>query len=734
MPIKKKRKIPITFLIVGGLVSAAIGYYVNAAWHQGIEFKEFKDNLMDVLSYPLRDYYDGTTIKAVVIAVLIFLLVMLAYYTTRHTLITGREYGTAKFITTKMMNKALSSNKSPGAMGDYRIISQNVRMNIDPKIADINANMLIIGGSGGGKTFKFVKPNLLQMVGSYVVTDPKGEILRSVGGVLKDNGYQVKVLNLIDMDKSDGYNPFDYIRNENDINLLVRNIIENTNAKNINSSADPFWEKAEEMFFLALFFYVWYEMGKKERNMRTVMKLLGQARVNGNNEPSELDRKMNELAMTSQKGFDHPAVRNYLKVMSGAADTVRSVIISANARMARLENDSVLRILDHDDMHFEELGIGYQGDEQTKTALFCIIPDNDKTYNFIIGMLYTQAFQRLYYMADNLPGGRLPIHVSFFMDEFANVALPDGFISLISTMRGRSISAVVILQNLVQIKALFKEEWENVTGNCDTTLFLGSNEQTTKDYMSKMLGKATIEKMSTGENRGRQGSSSRNYDHIQRDLMTPDEVGKLARNKCIIYVNGHDPAIDDKFDTTKHKRFKESADGGGKPFLLIDKKKTQYTAKPFELLCDKSVRYYQRRAEENPDKVFIDTVTLAEFLSLDDEMMNDRFTEIEKEAKLNKVNEDGYSNELEYMPESDTDDGVDRIKLALNAMKQGQPPTVEDRLKEFDFTYLQQQEIMRAVAEGIPVEYILTYAYPENNVMNLALYRAKYKPGAGAHM
>ena len=751
-----KKKVSIPLLIIGAIVSGALGYYINGAWHTGMEVSEFMEALELELSYPFRDYYNETTIKAVLIAVFIFSLLMLIYYTGRRNLMPGREFGTAKFGNPKLLTKVLKGDTPTSEKGNHRILSQNVRMNIDNRLTKFNNNILVIGGSGAKKTFGFVKPNILQMNTSFIVTDPKGEILRSEGELLRQNGYNVRVLNLIDMDSSDGYNPFDYIRDENDIPILIGNLIGNTTPKNAMQN-DPFWEKSEGMFLQALFYYVWLEEGPKTRNIRTVLRLLREAEVT-KDEPSELDKRMWKLSQTSPLGEDHPAYVMYQKCMRGAGDTVRSIIISANARLAKLENEKVLRMMDHDDMHFEELGIGENGDEQTKTALFCLIPDSDKTYNFIVGMLYTQAFQRLYKIADSEYGGELPIHVTFMLDEFANVALPDDFCSLISTMRSRSISSVIIIQNLAQLKALFKDTWETITGNCDTTIYLGGNEQSTHEYISKLLGKGTIDKRSNGETRGRQGSSSRNYDALGRELMTPDEVGRLNRNKCIVNVAGQYPVVDDKYDTPKHPMFGKSADGHGKPFVN-EKRSTTLYGKPFEILGEKSLAYYERKQKNDPKgEIYIDTVTYDEFMLLDDLGLATRFSDLADKSEVEKVNEtEGLSSTLQYMPDAESDDNT--VSGLIRSVKQKRyehpgekpskamlikspakntesaegsgkaPETIRARLDLMGFSDAQRKEIERAITENIPENYILTYAYPTNSTVKMATCRKNYKTG-----
>lgn len=312
---------------------------------------------------------------------------------------------------------------------------------------------------------------------------------------------------------------------------------------------------------------MWLEVQPAKRNFETVLKLLGEAEVTEQGKASKLDVRMKFLEESSPLGANHPAVKQYNKCMRGAGDTVRSIIISANSRLAFLENKQVLRLLSKDELNLSDIGIGVNGDGETKTALFCVIPDSDKSYNFIIGMLYTQIFQELYYQADFNCGGRLPIHVTFMLDEFANVALPDDFCSLLSTMRSREISSIIIIQNFAQLKALFKDTWETIPGNCDTFIYLGGNEQSTHKYVSELLGKGTIDKKSSGETKGRQGSSSRNYDVLGRELFTPDEVRKLDNKKCIIFIRGFVPIMDNKFIPFNHPMFNQTADGKGKPYV-----------------------------------------------------------------------------------------------------------------------------------------------------------------------
>ena len=413
----RKNSILIPCLIIGELFTMYVSYVLNGVWNTNGDIVLILNKFNAAIKNPFGHYYNANTLRAVIYGSLIYGMAVLMYVTSRRNLMHGKEYGTARFADIRMVNKALADKDE----SKNRILSNNVRMSTDTSVTGLNNNMLVIGGSGAGKTFFIVKPNIMQMMlnNSFIATDPKGEIARATANMLKKNGYNVKVLNLIDMAKSDGYNPFRYIREENDVVKLVTNIISNTTPKE-TAPTDPFWEKSESMFLQALFYYVWLEMPPNRKNFQSVLELLSEAEVDAKGNDSKLTKKMKQLAKTSKLKQNHPAYKQYMKVIRGAGDTVRSIIISANSRLALLENPQILRILSKDDLHLEELGIGVNGDKHTRTALFCIIPDSDKSYNFIVGMLYTQLFQELYFQADFKNDGKLPIQVTLMMDEFAN--------------------------------------------------------------------------------------------------------------------------------------------------------------------------------------------------------------------------------------------------------------------------------------------------------------------------
>lgn len=727
--VQKKKKVSLWFVLFGAVLSGYGGYLLNGAWEQGMDLNGFLASLDRVCAAPLSNYYNETTLKAVAIAFTVYAIAILLYFTSQRNYMPGKEYGTAQFASVKAVNKILADKDA----GYNRILSQNVCMSLNTRKTKLNNNVLIIGGSGAGKTFYEVKPNLMQMPHhcSVICTDPKGENLRSCGQMLKDNGYNVKVINLLEMGKSDCYNPFAYIREETDVVKLITNLISNTTPKGATPS-DPFWEKAEGLLLQAVFYYVWLEEPPARRNFETVLKLLGEAEVTEQNKPSRLDVRMKFLEESSPLGASHPAVKQYNKCMRGAGDTVRSIIISANSRLAFLENKQVLRILSRDDLNLAELGIGVNGDGETKTALFCVIPDSDKSYNFIIGMLYTQIFQELYYQADFNCGGSLPIHVTLMMDEFSNIALPDDYCSLLSTMRSRSISSVIIIQNLAQIKALFKDTWETIPGNCDTLVYLGGNEQSTHKYISELLGKGTIDKKSSGETKGRQGSSSRNYDVLGRELYTPDEVRKLDNKKCLIFIRGIDPIIDSKFVPFGHPVFHQTADGAGKPYLHMSVQGRKSEDKPYQLLSSKSLAYYEGLKKKG-ENVYIDTLTYEEFQIITELDMKKRFLSQDELAQRERHNRE-QDNELVYAQDNEPAVQKDQ-ELNKNPDRNTLPPkrklegedTIMNRMARWQYSKEQKDELHKMIAHGMPKDKILAVFYPETDAIKMREIRKAYR-------
>ena len=720
-----KNKPPVVLIAIGFLLAAYLGYLMGGAWYEGIGATDFYNRFLEVIENPFGNYFNEFTAVFVVFMTVAYVIVLIMYYTSKRNFMPGKEYGTAKFSNLKQVNKAICDEDE----SYNRILSQNLKMSLNFRKLKLNGNILICGGSGAGKTFYEVKPNLMQMPRncSFICTDPKGEILRSCGQMLRDTGYNVKVINLLEMDKSDCYNPFSYIREETDIIKLITNIISNTTPKG-STPTDPFWEKAEGLFLQAIFYYVWLEVKPAKRNFSTVLKLLGEAEVKEQGKPSPLDVRMKFLEDQHPLGANHPAVKQYNKCMRGAGDTVRSIIISANSRLAFLENSKVLRMLSKDDLNLAELGIGVNGDGETKTALFCVIPDSDKSYNFIIGMLYTQIFQELYYQADFNCGGRLPIHVTFMLDEFANVALPDDYCSLLSTMRSREISSIIIIQNFAQLKALFKDTWETIPGNCDTFIYLGGNEQSTHKYVSELLGKGTIDKKSSGETKGRQGSSSSNIDVLGRELFTPDEVRKLDNRKCLIFIRGFDPIIDNKYVPFKHPMFSQTEDGGGKAFEYQTKEELKVVGAPFKILSDKALKYYERLKDKG-ENIYIDKLTYEEFMLLGSDELKKRFTKLDEDKQKDKRNME-LNNELEFSDETfangeESSGGNSKIISRMKNKKVKWEDTISNRMIHWNYSSEQKAEVIKAIKANVPLPFILEYFYPDVSVERMAKERER---------
>ena len=705
MQTTKKKPNPF-FICLGAVFAAYLGYLFGGIWHNGITIAEFMERVSYVTGHPIGNYFSEYTGKMIVAAVMIYAVVVTLHYTSQKNLMPGREFGTAKYADVKKVNRTLADQDQRY----NRVLSRHLKMSLNTRQTKLNNNILIIGGSGAGKTYCEVKPNLMQLPRncSFILTDPKGEILRSCGGMLKANGYKVKVINLLEMEKSDCYNPFAYLREETDVIKLITNLIGNTTPKE-SAPTDPFWEKAESLFLQSIFYYVWKVMPKSKQNFQSVLELISEAKVSEKGEPSKLDVRMKMLADQSPLKENHPAVKQYNKCMRGAGDTIRSIIISANSRLAYLENQQILRILSRDDMNLAELGLGVNGDGKTRTALFCVIPDSDKSYNFVVGMLYTQIFQELYYQADFHCGGRLPIHVTFMLDEFSNVALPDDYCSLLSTMRSREISSVIIIQNLAQIKALFKDTWETIPGNSDTLIYLGGNEKSTHQYISELLGKGTIDKRSTGETLGRQGSSSRNYDVLGRELLTPDEARKLDNRKCLVFIRGFDPVLDDKIRPSDFIEYAQTEDGGAEAYVHEAGKKPEY-----EILSPEALFFYEGQRDKG-ENIYIDKISYEELELMTELSMQQRFLQSDEDYQKKQFNEE-LDMTLEYEdPELELQEGENPEEdnpLSTKPEKQN-PNTLFERLREYDYSEEQKAELRRAMSMRMPMKDILQFFYPE---------------------
>ena len=510
-------------------------------------------NFGAAMSRPFYITLCGNSLKTILVLLLCYGLAIGIYLSTQRNYRRREEHGSAQWGSPVQVNRKYA-DKVPTR---NKILTQNVSVGLDGRKHRRNLNTLVCGGSGAGKTRFFAKPNLCQANSSYVVLDPKGELLRDTGNLLSAKGYDIKVLDLINMEKSHCYNPFVYLRSDNDIQRLVTNLFKNTTPKG-SQSQDPFWDQAATMLLLALIFYLHYEAPPEEQNFPMVMDMIraGEVREDDETYKSALDILFERLEMRNP---EHIALKYYRSYHSGSGKTLKSIQITLISRLEKFNLESLASITQNDELELWSIG-------EKKTAVFAIIPDNDSSFSFLVGMLYTQLFQQLYYQADVIHGGRLPVHVHFLMDEFANVALPDEFDKLLSTMRSREISVSIIIQNLAQLKALFEKQWESIVGNCDEFLYLGGNEQSTHEYVSKLLGKETIDTNTHGQSKGRNGSYSTNWQLAGRELMTPDEVRMLDNRYALLFIRGERPVEDLKFDILKHPNIALTADGGAGPY------------------------------------------------------------------------------------------------------------------------------------------------------------------------
>ncbi len=506
------------------------------------------DGLMQAVNKPGNIVLCKDSVKTVLIFLLIYAVVAGAMFANMKNYRRGEEHGSAQWGNAeKICKKYAQRNRESN-----KLLTQNVRIGLNGRKHRRNLNVLVCGGSGAGKTRFYCKPNIMQGNTSYVILDPKGEILRDTGKLLESKGYEIKVLDLINMEKSHCYNPFVYIHSDNDVQKLVNNLFKSTTPKGAQSQ-DPFWDTAASMLLKALIFYLKYEAPEDEQNFPMVMEMLraGEVREDDEDYISPLDNLFYDLEL---KEPEHIAVRFYNNYKKGAGKTLKSIQITLAARLEKFDLQSLAALTATDELDLQSLG-------EKKVALFALIPDNDTSFNFIVSMLYTQLFQQLFYIADREYKGSLPMHCHFVMDEFANVSLPDDFDKILSVMRSRGVSVSIILQNMAQLKVLFEKQWESIVGNCDTFLYLGGNEQSTHKYVSELLGKETIDLNTFGKSTGRNGNYSTNYQITGRELMTPDEVRMLDNMYALLFIRGERPVKDLKYDILKHPDVNKTADG-----------------------------------------------------------------------------------------------------------------------------------------------------------------------------
>ena len=566
----------ILILCVCGIpIVAWFALLIAGCYEENLKLFPLLERVTQALNTPMKISFNEYSLKFVLVFLFFYAMGIGVYLSSRENRRPGEEHGSAKWGNVLRIAKKYTNKNN---ISDNLIITQSMRLGLNAKKHRRNLNVLVIGGSGAGKTRFYAKPNIMQCNTSFVIADPKGEMLRATAPLLMENGYEVKVFNLIEPENSDGYNPFEYVKDDKDVITLITNLIQNTTPKN-SSQNDPFWEKAEIALDSALMLYLLHEAPPEEQNFEMLMFLIeNAAAVEEDDEyKSPVDILFDGLA---DKNPNHVALKEYLVFKQAAGKTAKSILISAAVRLAAFNLPEIAKMTSRDDLQIENMG-------ERKKAIFCVIPDTDSSFNYLVGMLYTQAFQVLYYNADKIHGGELPIPVHFIMDEFANVAMPDEFDKKVSTMRSRRITVSIIIQNMAQLKALFKDSWESLVGNCDTMLYLGGNEQSTHEYISKMLGKETIDTRTRGITKGQHGSSNTNYQNTGRELLTLDEVRLVDNSNALVFIRGEKPIMDKKFDILSHPNINLTADGGAVPYT--HNKQGKYFTEELSFDIDESI-------------------------------------------------------------------------------------------------------------------------------------------------
>lgn len=514
---------------------------------------ELMEVLTEKMNHPFQLHYTEYTIKSMLVCTLLYAAGIGIFYSSQKNYRRGEEHGSARWGDARQICKKYSQKP----YSQNILLTQNFRISLDTHKHRRCLNILVVGGSGAGKSRGFALPNIMQCCCSMVITDPKAELLRKTGGLLEKKGYEVRVFDLINPDTSFCYNPFEYVHDDKDVLRLISNLIQNTTPKGSQSS-DPFWEKSETALLQALMLYLLHEAPPEEQNFAMIMEMLGSAQVKEEDEDYEspLDILFDRLEMRDP---DSIAVKQYHIYKQAAGKTAKSILISVGVRLAAFNLPQITKLTNTDELDLSSMG-------ERKVALFCCIPDADTSLNYLVGMIYSQLFQTLYYMADRVHGGALPVPVNCIMDEFPNVSLPNEFEKILATCRSRSIYCSIIIQNMSQLKALFKDSWESLVGNCDEFLYLGGNEKETHKYVSELLGKETIDTNTYGQTKGKSGSYSTNFQQSGRELLQPDEVRMLDNQNALLFIRGERPILDAKYDLMKHPNIRYTEDGGAGPF------------------------------------------------------------------------------------------------------------------------------------------------------------------------
>ncbi|WP_416386396.1 VirD4-like conjugal transfer protein, CD1115 family [Blautia wexlerae] len=553
MPVTNSRKSDWVIWLAGLPVIWWVAILLADAIQPGRNLFELMEVLTEKLNHPFQFHYTEYTIKSMLVCTLLYAAGIGIFYSSQKNYRRGEEHGSARWGDARQICKKYSQKP----YSQNILLTQNFRISLDTHKHRRCLNILVVGGSGAGKSRGFALPNIMQCCCSMVITDPKAELLRKTGGLLEKKGYEVRVFDLINPDTSFCYNPFEYVHDDKDVLRLISNLIQNTTPKGSQSS-DPFWEKSETALLQALMLYLLHEAPPEEQNFAMIMEMLGSAQVKEEDEDYEspLDILFDRLEMRDP---DSIAVKQYHIYKQAAGKTAKSILISVGVRLAAFNLPQIAKLTNTDELDLSSMG-------EKKVALFCCIPDADTSLNYLVGMIYSQLFQTLYYMADRVHGGALPVPVNCIMDEFPNVSLPNEFEKILATCRSRSIYCSIIIQNMSQLKALFKDSWESLVGNCDEFLYLGGNEKETHKYVSELLGKETIDTNTYGQTKGKSGSYSTNFQQSGRELLQPDEVRMLDNQNALLFIRGERPILDAKYDLMKHPNIRYTEDGGAGPF------------------------------------------------------------------------------------------------------------------------------------------------------------------------
>lgn len=686
-----KRKQAYIFSTIMLLILLVCCYYLSAIFCEGLDLGIVRERIQMVKLHPFANYWNHTT-------PLFFLLgftaeLFILAYTIQMTgnFMFGREYGSARWGKIKSINRRLADPKEQ----ENHILSDRLRVSYDPRKSDMNNNQVILGGSGRGKGFRNIYPNITNCHGAYVITDAKGDTLRTIGNYMAYSGYTVRVVDLIDFEKSLHYNPFAYLQEEEDVSILVDNIMANTKGTD-KITGDQFWEDGPKMLLVSIFNYVWYECQKAEKNWTSVFKYLDMVTVS--EEKNAYERLLDYLESSSKLGSSHPAVKNYKIFKSGAQETMQSILAILYARLQCFRLEKVQWLMQYDETDLYSVGLGVHGNQDKKVAFFILIPDENVLYSPIVGMLYTQLFQILFRQARQCKGS-LPFDVGFYLDEYANIKMPGDFIREIATIRSRRIYAKIFIQSVSQMKSLHEKDWETVFGNCDTMIYLGSGEKGSYEYVSGLLGEFTLQKRSSGKTYGEHGSVSNNVDSLGRKLMTEDELRKMKKDKCIVLLAGEDPVLDKKYQTEKCERFKKAVELGN--FDIPERavrdgiRYRDMEHVSMEILTESEADFYKRQKDQGMTQQYI-VLDEESFLQLNLEEP-EKFTEEQVKEIMSK-----NKARIEQIEES--------FQARYMDLSSG---TVYDWINRYPLSAEQMDEILQALEDGLTDEEIKTFYDPD---------------------